>query len=131
MAIWEGHKPATSAALFALLTKVSAGVGSFSYEERVLFIACEFWAAARNGTLGDYLTGNVKFTIREAQEAFGAIGLIGVAALLRLGYLEFTAAGRPESLAQMAADMEDKLAHVERPVDEAIEVFVRRWLSCP
>jgi hypothetical protein len=131
MAIWEGHKQATSAALLVLLTKASAGGASFSYAEQVLFVACEFWAAVRNRTLHDYLTDDAHTKIREAEEAFRAMRLTGVGALLRQGYLESTGADPPQSLAQTAANMEDKLAHIEGPVDEAIEQFVCRWLSYP
>ena len=131
MAIWDGHKPATSAALLVLLTRASAGGESFSYAERVLFVACEFWAAVRNRTLHDYLTDEGQKKIREAEEAFRAMRLTGVGALLRLGYLESTGADLPQSLAQMAANMEDQLAHIEGTVDEAIEQFVCRWLSYP
>ena len=129
MAIWGGHKPATSAVLLVLLTKASAGGASFSYAERVLFIACEFWAAVRNRTLHDYLTDDAQTKIREAEEAFGAMRLPGVGKLLRQGYLESKGADPPQSLAQLAAHMEDQLAHIEEPVDEAIEQFVCRWLS--
>ncbi len=126
MASWSGHKPATSAALLAMLTKASAGVESFSYVERVLFVACEFWAAAMNRTLAHHLADDAPSKIRQAEGAFGAIGLVGVEELLRLGYVEFTAANPPESVAQIAA-MEDKLAQIDESVDEAIEVFTRKW----
>jgi hypothetical protein len=128
MASWSGHKPVTSAAMLALLSRASTGAGNFSYAERVLFVACEFWAAAMNRTLAHHLTDHAHSKLYQAEDAFRTIGLAGVEKILRLAYVEFTTASPPKSLAQIAAHLEDKLAHLDEPVDDAIEVFARRWL---
>jgi hypothetical protein len=114
--------------MLALLNKASAGVESFSYAERVFFVACEFWAAAMNRTLAHHLADHAQSKLYQAEDAFRTIGLVGVEKILRQGYAEFTAASPPKSLAQSAANLEYKLAHADESVDEAIEVFARRWL---
>jgi hypothetical protein len=114
--------------MLALLSKAATGVGNFSYAERVLFVACEFWAAAMNRTLAHHLTGHAHSKLHQAEDAFRTIGLAGVEKVLRLGYVEFTTASPPKSLAQIATLLEDKLAHLDESVDEGIEVFARRWL---
>ena len=48
MADWNGHLPATTAALLAVLTRVTAAPHTVSEIDRVLFTACEFWASARH-----------------------------------------------------------------------------------
>jgi len=131
MSGWSGHKPATSTAMLALLSKASAGVESFSYAERVFFVACEFWAAAMTRTLVHHLADQAQSKLYQAEDAFRTIGLVGVEKVLRLGYVEFSAASPPKSLAQTAANIENELLRADESVDEAIEVFARRWLFDP
>lgn len=111
-----------------LLTRAAEGSESFSYLERVLFVACEFWAAARSAALRRYLGEEVRSKLQEAEEAFGAIGLIRVNSVLQLASIEMKAPGSPTAIARVAKEIEERLAVIEEPVDEALESFARRWV---
>jgi hypothetical protein len=125
---WAGHRPATSAAILALLTKASEGSESFSYSERVLFVACEFWAAARSGSLQRHLSNEARIKLQEAEEAFGAIGLIRVESVLHLANIEMKAPSSSTAVERAAKEIEERVALVEEPVDEALESFARKWV---
>jgi hypothetical protein len=128
MANWDGHKPVTSAALLALLTRARAGGESFSYAERMLCTASEFWTAARNRTLSQLLADDAESQLRAAEDAFTAMGVVGVTMVLRIGRINLTAVHPPVPFKQMAEFMEEALAHIDEPVDELIAVFAREWI---
>ncbi|HEY4969099.1 MAG TPA: hypothetical protein VII35_04280, partial [Steroidobacteraceae bacterium] len=84
---WEGHEPDTSARLLDVLITATTGAAKVSRSDRILFVACEFWAAARNRSLHEQLQTGAIAQLREAEEAFTAIGLTHAAGCLRLGRL--------------------------------------------
>lgn len=119
---WEGHKPATSAVLLDLLTTAQSGSMKFSWSERVLFTACEFWAAAQNRALEGLLTDDAQSQLQAAEQSFAAIGLTKAALILHGGLMKL-AVDRPAPLHKVAANLENALANLDEPVDEALARF--------
>jgi hypothetical protein len=117
---WKGHRPATSAVLVDLLTTAHTGGVRFSRSERVLFTACEFWAAARNRALAGLLCDDADGQLYAAEQAFKTIGLNKAALVLRSGHMKLTEIDRPLPLQRVAAAIENALAAIDEPVDEVI-----------
>ena len=59
---WLGHLEITSNCLLSILERSAGGAADISIAERSLFMACEFWAAARSRTLVLHLGANVPET---------------------------------------------------------------------
>jgi hypothetical protein len=126
---WEGHEPGTSARLLDVLITATTGSAKISQADRVLFVACEFWAAARNHSLAQQLRDRAVAQLREAEEAFTVIGLSKTAGYLRLGRLSLTEFDPPTPLQDVAENIEKWLADVDEPVDVKIAEFVKRQAS--
>jgi hypothetical protein len=126
MAKWGGHKLATSAVLYSLSSAATRGGSGFSVHERVLFTACEFWAAARNSVLLEHLSlefDEPESMLRAAEQSFARIGLSSVANVLREGLLDLTRTDQALQLAQVALNIEKALACIKEPVDEILADF--------
>lgn len=126
---WEGHEPDTSARLLDVLITATTGAAKVSQADRVLFVACEFWAAARNHTLAEQLRHGAVPQLREAEEAFTVIGLANTAGYLRLGRLSLTEFDPPTPLQDVADNIEKWLADVDEPVDLKIAEFAKKQAS--
>jgi hypothetical protein len=120
---WRGHRPETCKVLLRLLRKAGRDAHSVSKNERVLFIACEFWAAANNRTLGEHLGKEAITKLQEAEESFEIIGLADIATIVRLGYRDLTSAKPAISLSEVATRIEDALTSTDERVDESIAHF--------
>jgi hypothetical protein len=120
---WEGHKPATSAVLIDLITTAHSGRVRFSRSERVLFTACEFWAAARNRSLLGLLSEDAESQLQAAEESFTAMGLAKSALVLRRGREKLMKNDPPVTLRRLAENIETALADIDEPVDEVIAGF--------
>ncbi|MDP9011738.1 MAG: hypothetical protein M3O41_03590 [Pseudomonadota bacterium] len=125
---WDGHKPVTSSVLLGLLTTAHTGKTRFSNSQRVLFTACEFWAAAQNRTLVDHLGEAMESRLGAAELSFSVIGLNKTAMVLKRARMQLVVdASAP--VEQIIEDMEDALSAIDEPVDRAIELFAKRELS--
>ncbi len=122
---WEGHEPDTSARLLDVLITATTGAAKVSRSDRILFVACEFWAAARNRSLHEQLQTGAIPQLREAEEAFTAIGLTHAAGCLRLGRLALSV-DPPTPLEDVAENVENWLADVDEPVDLMIAEFAKK-----
>ncbi len=120
--IWEGHKPGTSSVLLDLATTAASGRVRFSWSQRALFTACEFWAAARNQSLGSHLRDDPREQLRAAVGSFEAMGLTKTAAIIRRGGAKL-GGSQPVSSRQVAKEIETALACVDERVDEVLENF--------
>lgn len=125
---WEGHEPDTSARLLDVLITATTGSAKLSRSDRILFVACEFWAAARNHSLYEQLSSGGLAQLQEAEEAFTAIGLHTAAGFLRLGRLALSV-DPPTPLLQVAENIETWLADVDEPVDVMIAEFAKKQAS--
>jgi len=126
---WEGHEPDTSARLLDVLITATTGSAKVSQADRVLFVACEFWAAARNRSLAQQLRDPAIPQLREAEEAFTVIGLPTTAGYLRLGRLSLTEFNPPTAIKDVAENIETWLADVDEPVDLKIAEFAKKQAS--
>ena len=122
---WEGHEPDTSARLLDVLVTATTGSAKLSHSDRVLFVACEFWAAARNRSLHEQLRDEALAQLREAEEAFSEIGLNTSADYLRLGRVALEL-DPPTPLNEVAENIEQWLAEVDEPVDHMIAEFAKK-----
>jgi hypothetical protein len=122
---WEGHEPDTSARLLDVLITATTGAAKVSRSDRILFVACEFWAAARNRSLHEQLGTRAFAQLCEAEEAFTAIGLTHTAGFLRLGRLALSVEP-PTPLKDVAENVENWLADVDEPVDLMIAEFAKK-----
>jgi hypothetical protein len=125
---WEGHERDTSERLLDVIITASTGSAKVSRSDRILFVACEFWAAARNCTLVEQLRDDPAAQLRAAEESFAAIGLAKSAKCLRLGRAALTA-DPPATLQDVAESIENWLADVDEPVDMMIAEFAKKLAS--
>ena len=126
---WRGHFPVTCAALLSLFTRAAAGQMEFSRVERLLCVACEFWAAVNACELDAHLDSNVSDRLRDARFAFAEIGAEHV-----VNALHQTAIAPVETRSngirrRRIADMEERLLRVPDRVDELIARFAWRYLN--
>jgi len=120
---WCGHSPVTSNMLFKVLIKTLGGDANISYADRVLFTACEFWADAKNHTLGARLAKAGIEELRAAEVAFEAIGLIRIPAILRFERMYLVSADSRESWQAIAMRIETAVAEADEPVDLRLAEF--------
>jgi hypothetical protein len=120
---WSGHERDTSAMLLDVLTTATTGSAKISRANRVLFTACEFWAAARNGSLIGQLRGNPLAQLRAAEAAFTVIGLTKAPSVLHHGRRALTESDPPVSLQSVVEFIETSLAELDEPVDRMIAAY--------
>jgi len=126
---WEGHEPDTSARLLDVLVTATTASAKVSRSDRILFVACEFWAAARNRSLLEQLRDDALPQLRAAEEAFTVIGLPKTAGCLRLARMALTDVDPPTPLETVAVNIEDWLEGVDEPVDQVIAEFAKKQAS--
>lgn len=81
---WLGHYPITEFVLEALTKQLSDRTAAEPPRtEKVLFVACAFWAAVAMETLDDYLSGDMIDRLQSAREACIEVGATAVAAVLQ------------------------------------------------
>jgi hypothetical protein len=117
---WSGHERNTTAMLLDVLTTATTGSAKISRANRVLFTACEFWAAARNGSLLEQLHENALAQLRAAEAAFTVIGLTKTPGVLHHGRLALTQSDPPVTLQSVVEFIETSLAELDEPVDRMI-----------
>jgi hypothetical protein len=120
---WSGHERDTSALLLDVLATATTGSAKISRADRVLFTACEFWAAARNGSLEGQLRENAPAGLRAAEVAFTVIGITKAAKLLHHGRMALTESDPPVSLQAVVEFIETSLAELDEPVDRMIAAY--------
>ena len=120
---WEGHERATSTTLLDVLTTAATGSARVSHSDRVLFTACEFWAAARNYTLVDQFSEDAVDQLRSAEAAFTIIGLTKTADTVRRVRVSMTESVPPAALKSVADALEKALAQIDEPVDHRIAEY--------
>jgi hypothetical protein len=82
---WTGQFPVTSFVLTALRRKrADIGLEALKSNERVLLTACEFWLAAKRGTLLHCFGAHPTPFLREAILAFSRLHAIRVVSALRM-----------------------------------------------
>jgi hypothetical protein len=126
---WRGHFPVTSVALLSLLHRATADQLEFSRVERILWIACEFWAAVNARELNAHLDTEVGDPLRDARFAFSAIGATVVVETLRQAAAGTAGAKSSGTRCERISDIEDRLLRLPQAVDMLIARFAWRYLS--
>jgi hypothetical protein len=117
---WQGHLPAASSALSALLVRASRGGEQFSAPERALFVACEFWVAVQGRTLVTHLGPLGADSLRYLSIVYAAMGAPGMARLMIAGVGEMEGAATPAERMQRIAALQERMAGIQEPVDQLI-----------
>ena len=123
---WDGHAPATSEVLLDVITTATTGSAKVSRADRILFTACEFWAAARNRTCISQLSEDAADQLTAAETAFNVIGLVKSANILRTSRIALTDLQPRRSVQEVAEYLETALAEVDEPVDEMIADYAKK-----
>ena len=131
MADWNGHLPATTAALFAVLMRATAAPDTVSQYDRVLFTACEFWASARHRGLLPDLSDDAIARLSAAESAFRAVGAHKAAAILQREHSALAHRDPIVSLQNVCTVMETALAHSDEPVDQLLADFAAELSARP
>jgi hypothetical protein len=126
---WHGHFPVTYSALLSLLSRAAAGHMEFSRVERLLCVACEFWAAVNARELDAYLDSNVSDRLRDARFAFSEIGAEHVVNALHQTAIDTAGPRSIGERRERIADIEERLLRVPDPVDVLIARFAWRYLK--
>jgi hypothetical protein len=125
---WRGHYPVTSVALLSLLHRAAADQLEFSRIERILWIACEFWAAVNARELNAHLDAELGDPLHDARVAFSAIGAGVVAKTLRLAAVGTAGAAATRIRRERISDIEERLLRLPEAVDMLIARFAWRYL---
>jgi len=125
---WRGHFPVTSVALLSLLHRAAADQLGFSRVERILWIACEFWAAVNARELHAHLDTGLGDPLREARSAFSAIGATVVVKTLHQVAAGTTGAVSRETRRERISEIEQRLLRIPEAVDMLIARFAWRYL---
>ena len=123
---WDGHARATSEVLLDVITTATTGSAKISRADRILFTACEFWAAARHRTCISQLSEDAADQLQAAETAFKVIGLVKSANILRTSRIALTELQPLRSVPEVAEYLETALAEVDEPVDEMIAAYAKK-----
>ena len=125
MATWHGHAPITSEVLLSILERAVAGANDLSRAERILYTACEFWAATAARTIVTHLGSEPADNLRDAVTAFSAIGAVRVASTLNTVVSDLSHDSTQQQARQRLSVLEDNLSNTTEPVDELIACFAQ------
>jgi hypothetical protein len=125
---WRGHFPVTSVALLSLLHRAAADQLEFSRVERILWIACEFWAAVNARELNAHLDTELGDPLRDARSAFSAIGATIVVKTLHQVAVGAAGAASKGTRSERISDIEGRLLRLPESVDMLIARFAWRYL---
>jgi hypothetical protein len=117
---WCGHSPIAHEVLLSILLRAAVGDQDFTRDERILYTACEFWAAIQARSIVAHLGSTARDNLRNAAEAFSAIGATNVASLLNAVHRDPASAPTTERLLQGLAALENELPDTLDPVDHLI-----------
>jgi hypothetical protein len=117
---WQGHLPAASTALSALLERAGRGGAQFTAPERALFAACEFWVAVQTRTLATHMSPLGADALRYLSIVYAAMGAPGMARLLIVAVGELCEAATPAERLQRLTALQERMAQTSEPVDRLI-----------
>ena len=123
MVAWRGHSYVTSFVLRSLIRKATAGRSELSRDERLLYTACEFWAAVAARSLLPLLGSGAGAQLRAFAEVLEEIGSVRTASVLRRASFEFDGTKSPQWLRRAARALETRLLAVDESVDATLARF--------
>ena len=129
MDTWRGHFPLTGFIRQALLKKEADGDAlEFSSAEKILYTACQFWAALASRELDRYLGNQSISRLILAFEAFSSIGAVRVASVLRVAIGDWPEHPSVSWLGEHAQELESRLLDTDESVDQLIAQFASEHL---
>jgi hypothetical protein len=123
MDAWRGHLPITSRMLLRILSKAAAGKNEFSRAERILYTACEFWAATAARSIAAHLGAEVVDNLENAIFAFSRIGAGHVENTLIVFLRDLANPPTKRRYLERLAALEEDLLKTKDPVDRLIARF--------
>ena len=123
MDTWRRHFPITSFVLQALLTKALAPDSELTREERILYTACEFWAAVAARELMPLLGSTPGRQLLLFAAAFDEIGAVRTASAIRNSIVEFNGVQLESQLRRVNLALEARLLSSDESVDAEIARF--------
>jgi len=126
---WTGHQSITSTALLNLFGRAAKGDAVFTPGERTLVTLSEFWAAARTGSLLDFLERDTASRLRDARAAFVVIGAAQVIGILNRAIGEHALAPTEQLRRHCIMGLQDRLCITDEPIDLMIAGLARTCLA--
>jgi|ERR1700730_8509291 len=126
--MWRGRFPITSFVLLVLSKKAASGITSLSREERLLFTSCEFWAATAARDLATYLGSEAGERLRDAHEAFSALGAARTARALKLANRGVRDPAHVPWGQEQVSNLEDRLLSSEDAIDQLIAQYALKLI---
>lgn len=123
MDAWRGHLPITSRMLLRILSKAAAGKNEFSRAERILYTACEFWAATAARSIAAHLGSEAIDNLENAIFAFSRIGAVHVENTLTAFLRDLANPPTKRRYLERLAALEEDLLKTKDPVDHLIALF--------
>jgi len=120
---WHGHLRVTYLRLLPILTRAALGDSEFSRAERILYTACEFWAAIAARTLVSHLGSQVDDKLQSAATAFSEIGAMDVADALNRARDDLASGITKQQSRERLHALEDELRMTTDTVDQLIAHF--------
>jgi hypothetical protein len=120
---WSGHSAVTRMKLLEILERAGEGSDDFSMAERILYTACEFWAAVEAGTLGEFLGPRAVQQLRRSAFAYSSIGAAGVARELELTVAVLSQAGTSDGRRECIGSLQERLRQSAEPISDLIDRF--------
>jgi hypothetical protein len=120
---WCGHSPIAHEVLLSILLRAAVGDQDFTREERILYTACEFWAAIHARSIVTHLGSKARDNLRDAAVAFSSIGATHVASLLDAVHRDRASAPKTERLLHGLAILENELPYTLDLVDHLIASY--------
>jgi hypothetical protein len=131
---WRGHFRIAHEVLLPILLRAAAGDNDFTRAERILYTACEFWAAIQARSIVTHLGSKTADNLLNAIVAFSAIGALHVASTLSAGYNDLAIARTTQRLLEALTALENELSKTLDPVDHLIACYatdIKQWVVLP
>jgi hypothetical protein len=127
---WRGHRPITHEVLLSILQRAAADKDDFSRAERILYMACEFWAAIAARTIAKDLGSDVVRSLQNAIIAFSTIGAMSVVGTLNAALGDLVNAPTNQHRRECLSALERDLSGTKDPVDQLIARFAEKLKQC-
>ena len=121
--LWGGHSAVTRSKLLEILERADGGCEDFSMADRILFTACEFWAAVEAGTLKAFLGTTALEQLRCSAFAYKAIGAAEVARELEVALRVLSLADTSHGRTECIESLQDRLRSSAAPTGDLIDKF--------
>ena len=127
---WQGHALTTRYVLEPLLLRYAAEEDPLiSHNERLLFNACEFWAATAHRNLGDHLGRAPHWRLSMALDALEGCGGIGIARIVKRQVSALPVRPSRAAVQRAACAIETELLPMAADIDALLARFAHRIMT--